>query len=81
MSNRYKVAMLIAQMMLASEITGKRMSLAVVKSHKTKEELNRERGLNLYEFYDGDKVIFSCWARNQKNADRKFNNFKKLRKE
>lgn len=72
----------IAQMMATSQINVTGSVLPVVRAiPKTKEELNRERGLNLYEFYEGDKVIFSCWARNQKNADRKFNNFKKSRKE
>lgn len=76
------LALAIAQMMAISQINVTGSVLPVVRAiPKTKEELNRERGLNLYEFYEGDKVIFSCWARNQKNADRKFNNFKKSRKE
>lgn len=76
------LALAIAQMVSTSQINVTGYTYPVAKvTPKTKEELNRERGLNLYEFYEGDKVIFSCWARNQKNADRKFNNFKKLRKE
>lgn len=76
------LALAIAQMMSTSQINVTGYTYPVAKAiPKTKEELNRERGLNFYEFYEGDKVIFSCWARNQKNADRKFNNFKKSRKE
>lgn len=76
------LALAPAQMMATSQINVTGSVFPVVRATpKTKEELNRERGLTHYEFYEGDKVIFSCWARNQKNADRKFNNFKKSRKE
>jgi hypothetical protein len=44
-------------------------------SSETYEERNRRRGLKLFSYPDG----FTCWARNQKNADRKHNICEKQR--
>jgi hypothetical protein len=39
-------------------------------SNETDEDRYLRRGLKLFKFPDG----FTCWARNQKSADRKHNN-------